>query len=78
MVDDRSRAALSWGNMQVVNGYVCRDCADVARAKQGVDPSQPNPAHAPPERRAHERAEPGAAGVLAANGDVGTRLHVIA
>jgi hypothetical protein len=24
--------------MEIVNGYVCRDCADVAKAKRGIDP----------------------------------------
>lgn len=59
-------------NMQIVNGYVCRDCADVAKAKRGVDPTHAERAQAP------KRAESGTAGPLAANGDVGTRLHVIA
>jgi hypothetical protein len=26
---------------ETVNGYLCRDCADVALAKRGVDPAQP-------------------------------------
>ena len=25
--------------MEIVNGFPCRDCADVAVAKRGVDPS---------------------------------------
>lgn len=31
--------------MQIVNGYVCRTCCDVAAAKAGKDPAHPN---APP------------------------------
>lgn len=27
--------------MEVVNGYVCRSCTDVAYAKKGVDPAHP-------------------------------------
>jgi hypothetical protein len=28
--------------MEIVNGYVCRDCADVALAKRNIDPAHPN------------------------------------
>ena len=31
--------------LQIVNGYVCRTCCDVAAAKAGKDPAHPN---APP------------------------------
>lgn len=32
--------------MQVVNGYVCHNCTDVANAKKGVDPAHPkDPPH---------------------------------
>jgi hypothetical protein len=27
--------------MEIVNGYVCRNCTDVANAKKGVDPARP-------------------------------------
>jgi hypothetical protein len=27
--------------MEIVNGYVCRDCFDVEKAKRGVDPQAP-------------------------------------
>lgn len=27
--------------MEVVNGYVCKTCTDVANAKKGVDPAHP-------------------------------------
>lgn len=27
--------------MEVVNGYVCRNCSDVEYAKKGVDPAHP-------------------------------------
>lgn len=28
-------------NLEIVNGYVCRDCTDVERAKKGEDPAKP-------------------------------------
>ena len=38
-------------NLEIVNGYVCRDCTDVARAKKGEDPAtKPNS----PEARDHK------------------------
>jgi hypothetical protein len=27
--------------IEIVNGYVCRDCTDVERAKKGDDPARP-------------------------------------
>ena len=27
-------------SIQIVNGYACLDCADVAQAKRGIDPAQ--------------------------------------
>lgn len=64
--------------MQVVNGYVCRDCSDVALAKKGVDPAQPERERAAVKHTADTRPEPGTLGALASQGDVGTRLHVVA
>jgi hypothetical protein len=64
--------------MQVVNGYVCRDCSDVALAKKGVDPARPERERTGVQHAAEPRPEPGTLGALAAGGDVGTRLHVIA
>ena len=60
--------------MQVVNGYICRDCTDVARAKQGVDPAHPTPNARSSERQKIEPPE----AKLATSGEVGTRLHVVA
>jgi hypothetical protein len=49
--------------MEVVNGYVCNNCSDVANAKRGVDPARtkdgPNGAYAADkaeESKATERA----------------------
>ncbi|NGM21296.1 hypothetical protein G3576_14830 [Roseomonas stagni] len=33
--------------MEIVNGYPCRDCADVARAERGIDPARPEQGPAP-------------------------------
>lgn len=32
--------------MEIVNGYVCRNCSDVELAKKGVDPAKPEEAKA--------------------------------
>ena len=38
-------------SMEIVNGYVCFDCTDVARAKKGEDPAaKPNS----PEAKGHK------------------------
>ena len=38
-------------SLEIVNGYVCKDCADVARAKKGEDPAtKPNS----PDARDHK------------------------
>jgi hypothetical protein len=34
--------------LQIVNGYPCQDCADVALAKQGKNPAHPNTAPTKP------------------------------
>ena len=31
-------------SMEIVNGYVCRNCSDVELAKKGVDPASPDEA----------------------------------
>jgi hypothetical protein len=35
-------------SLEIVNGYVCRDCTDVARAKKGEDPAS-KPLEAKPQ-----------------------------
>ena len=40
--------------MEIVNGYVCHNCTDVAHAKKGVDPARPKEAPAE-EAKAAER-----------------------
>jgi hypothetical protein len=45
--------------MEIVNGYVCRDCTDVANAKRGVDPARPKDGPNGAEREAREeKAQP--------------------
>ena len=44
--------------MQVVNGYVCANCTDVANAKKGVDPAHPKD---PPKSERAPSAEHGPA-----------------
>lgn len=48
--------------IQVVNGYVCMDCADVALAKKDI-----NPAHPPNSPNADPQSTPGA-GQTSSNG----------
>lgn len=45
--------------MEIVNGYPCFNCADIARAKRGVDPvdSPQAAANALADRKADSRAE---------------------
>jgi len=38
-------------NLEIVNGYVCKDCTDVARAKKGEDPATKSNS---PETRDHK------------------------
>ncbi|WP_203072678.1 hypothetical protein [Falsiroseomonas ponticola] len=45
--------------MQIVNGYPCRDCTDVARAKRGIDPARPDQEPAPGPAAAAPGQEPG-------------------
>jgi hypothetical protein len=38
--------------MEIVNGYPCRDCSDVEKAKKGIDPNaRPGEAEADAESR---------------------------
>ncbi len=51
-------------SMEVVNGYVCKSCCDVALAKKGVDPAHPkddptNPAYDPKTAKADKEKASG-------------------
>lgn len=67
--------------VQVVHGYVCRDCTDVALAKKGIDPARPTLADGrpatPEAKRDAREASPGV-NRPRAHGDVGTRVDVFA
>ena len=39
--------------MTSVNGYLCRDCADVELAKRGIDPAHPKKEPQKSERGRH-------------------------
>ena len=42
--------------MEIVNGYVCRDCSDVALAKRNIDPAHPK--DGPGQSDAQGKADP--------------------
>ena len=72
--------------MQVVNGYVCRNCTDVDLAKKNIDPAHPKlpdgRAATPEAKKAakvevERRAELGVNKPVA-SGDTGTKLNVLA
>jgi len=67
-------------SMEVVNGYVCFDCTDVARAKKGEDPAtKPNS----PEAKDHKSFgvpkddEPRGVNRPLAAGDRGTKVNLL-
>jgi hypothetical protein len=64
--------------MQVVNGYLCRDCTDVLRAQKGVDPAHPKDGPYGRDRDPNDLTRGAAPVSLATSGAVGTRLHVVA
>ena len=66
-------------SMEIVNGYVCRDCTDVERAKKGDDPAKANGVAAKAETKGVNAVADEPLGVnrpLAA-GDRGTVLNVL-
>ncbi len=44
--------------MEIVNGYPCRDCADVALAKRNIDPAKPRQAIGPSSAEAAAAQQP--------------------
>ncbi|HEX2871359.1 MAG TPA: hypothetical protein VHP33_08890 [Polyangiaceae bacterium] len=67
--------------MRTVNGYFCRNCADVELAKKGMDPAHPGREYAggevyvPPSADPQDRLGPKA---LEKDGPLGTRLNLSA
>jgi hypothetical protein len=66
-------------SMEIVNGYVCKDCSDVARAKKGEDPAtKPNSPEAKDQvLSAPKDDEPRGVNRPLASGDRGTRVNLI-
>lgn len=67
-------------SMEIINGYVCFDCSDVARAKKGEDPAtKPNSPEAKDHKPFGAPKDDEALGVnkpLAA-GDRGTQVNLL-
>jgi hypothetical protein len=67
--------------MRIVNGYYCRNCADVELAKKGMDPAHPGREYAggevyvPPDRNQADKKELGV-NRPEPGGAVGTRLNL--
>jgi hypothetical protein len=59
--------------IELVNGFVCRDCAEVALAKRGIDPAKPKE---PAGTAASEKTPDGVNRPLAA-GERGTVINVM-
>ncbi|HEY9216941.1 MAG TPA: hypothetical protein VIO94_02745 [Phenylobacterium sp.] len=59
--------------MEIVNGFVCKDCTDVEYAKKNIDPAHPKDGRvdAPKESDAPKRSDPAVlfGGALAALND---------
>jgi hypothetical protein len=66
-------------SMSIVNGYFCRNCADVELAKKGTDPAKPNREYSggevyiPPSAESKTKL---GANPLEKDGPVGTRLNL--
>jgi hypothetical protein len=58
--------------IELVNGFVCRDCADVALARRGIDPAKPKE---PGGQAAPEKTPDGVNRPLA-SGERGTVLNL--
>jgi hypothetical protein len=69
--------------MQLVNGYMCRNCADVELAKKGIDPAHPkkefagNEVYVPPDKNDPFRISLGK-NEPTGSGDVGNTLNLFA
>jgi hypothetical protein len=61
--------------MTSVNGYLCRDCADVELAKRGIDPAHPK--KEPQKSTAAAIEPPYGENQPMASGAVGTHLNLV-
>lgn len=62
-------------SMEIVNGYVCRDCTDVELAKKGEDPAKPKGVAGAEVTAAEE--EPRGVNRPLAFGERGTQVNVL-
>ena len=69
-------------SMELVNGYVCRDCTDVERARKGEDPAKPvrsgSKADATGGTVASKDEEPFGVNRPLTGGDRGTQVNLLA
>jgi hypothetical protein len=75
-------------DMEIVNGYPCRDCTDAEKAKKGIDPSA-GPNAQPGETKADVKSRESAGSLTGkeddkrginrplATGNVGTALNIL-
>ena len=66
-------------SMSLVNGYFCRNCADVELAKKGMDPAKPNREYSGGEVYIPPSAESKlklGINALEKDGPLGTRLNL--
>jgi|WetSurMetagenome_2_1015567.scaffolds.fasta_scaffold590039_1 hypothetical protein len=69
-------------SLEVINGYVCRNCTDVELAKKGVDPAHPkddpkNPAYDPAKAKADHGPAFKLDGALAKSGVDGSATNAL-
>jgi hypothetical protein len=69
-------------SLEVINGYVCQSCADVALAKRGVDPAHPkddpkSPGYDPATAKADHGPAFKLSGALAASGVSGSAANAL-
>ncbi len=69
-------------SMEVINGFICRNCTDVELAKRGVDPAHPkddpkNPAYDPAKAKADHGPAFRLDGALAGSGTDGSSANAL-
>ena len=69
-------------SMEVINGFICRNCTDVELAKRGVDPAHPkddpkNPAYDPARAKADHGPAFRLDGALARSGTAGSSTSAL-
>ncbi|HEX2116401.1 MAG TPA: hypothetical protein VHM01_18505 [Alphaproteobacteria bacterium] len=64
-------------SIEIVNGYVCRNCTDVERAKKGEDPVETPTAPAMPDKIGSGEVEPRGVNRPLAEGARGSRVNLL-